>query len=211
MVDPGVNVITSSHPLALEPPSRRDNKTAIPPMPGSSTRINVEQPSYPLTLPSNLGGELSKYPSRFGGSPGGRLSKIAVALPPAMISGNKPVGKTSSSPAVRPGPKPTGQGRDYPQTIDLQDDLLAFYDKSPGYTAHTRAKSNLNDREAAPYDAEPALPGLTLSSPELKGKDRLVPKDTTVVGGGIVNEPAPGLPPTVNSTFPRFPNSLVET
>ena len=57
-------------PLTLEPSSRSGHNPAIPPMPGSSTRINVEPSPLRLSLPPNLEGELSTFPPCFEGSPG---------------------------------------------------------------------------------------------------------------------------------------------
>ena len=70
VVNPQTNVIPLSDPLTPEPPSHHDRNTAIPPTPGSSTRVNVKKPSHPSTPTSNFEGEPSMFPPFFDESPG---------------------------------------------------------------------------------------------------------------------------------------------
>ena len=69
VVDPGINIITLSHPLTSEPPSLRDNNTATPPVTSAHPRVNVDQPPRPLTLPPDLGGESGIFPPCISVSP----------------------------------------------------------------------------------------------------------------------------------------------
>ena len=117
IADSWINVVPSSPPPTPKPSPHRDNTTVIPPIPGSSTHIDVEQPFHPLTLPPNLGGRLSVSPAYLDWSPGDCFSQIAAVHTPATMNDNQLGGQNFGPSAVLPNPNPANVLRISDQSI----------------------------------------------------------------------------------------------
>ena len=81
---------------------------------------------------------------------------------------------------------------------------LTLKEGQPGLPGSTAA---LPPQTNAPRSTTPGPSAQ--SPPKEEGKLPPMPKETNIFGGGIIDKPAPMLPPAVGSAFPNFPRSLV--